>query len=72
MNQTTEFQAPMLPSEYASHGGASCPVCRSQEIISGIPQMDGPHAWAEIECEFCKSTWNDYYQLTGYSDLETN
>jgi len=57
--------------EYVSCSGQHCPNCDSDDIESAaIMQCDGDYAWQPIVCLKCEATWEDSYQLTGYSKLE--
>lgn len=61
------------PSEmYASNGGVACPCCDSRNIEGGAIEIDYGAAWQEVTCKACGATWNDEYDLIGYSKLEKN
>lgn len=42
-----------------------CPKCRSNNIESGAPDVEGRVAWTETECKDCKFEWTDFYYLSG-------
>ena len=55
--------------EYAESGGTACPACGSSNINSEGIQSDDGVAWADCDCDDCKSTWTDQYSITGYANL---
>ena len=55
---------------YVNSRGQVCPVCYSQSSLEGGPvEIDGGVAVQEVTCEVCGSSWNDLYELYGYSEL---
>ena len=59
-------------TEYASQGGAACPVCHSRNISAGECTFEKGTAYAHVRCNSCPAEWTETYRLTGYSDLETD
>lgn len=55
--------------QYVKKIGLVCPVCRGEDIEGGPIEVDAGTAWQPIKCNTCGSTWNDLYNLMGYSDL---
>jgi transposase-like protein len=41
-----------------------CPYCGSNDIEANAPEVDGPHAWADVTCNDCGKEWQDVYTLT--------
>lgn len=64
--------AAMSPEQYASEGGARCPICRSQDIEGGSVDILAGAACQEIGCNNCDATWVDIYRLVNYEELDTH
>jgi hypothetical protein len=65
------MSTPMSPDEYAATGYNRCPVCQGG-TLSGEPiEIDGRHAWQDVYCQDCEATWQDWYVLQGYDNLDT-
>ncbi len=56
---------------YVASKGQRCPFCGSNLINhQGKPlQADGGEVWADIFCFGCSASWQDHYQLVGFTDL---
>jgi hypothetical protein len=46
-----------------------CPVCGSEDIYAGRPQIDGKNAWVRVECCACEARWKDLYEFTTISQV---
>lgn len=54
--------------KYVDTSGMHCPYCGSTQMSVGEPQMDGPCAWCDIECDDCGKSWTDDYALVGITE----
>lgn len=55
--------------EYVESGGTRCPHCGSENMETGAVQIDGPDAWADVQCTGCGEEWRDCYKLIGILPL---
>jgi hypothetical protein len=46
---------------------AKCPFCRSTNIESTAPEVDGNIAWCRTTCLSCGAVWDDEYKLVRYT-----
>jgi DNA-directed RNA polymerase subunit RPC12/RpoP len=56
--------------KYLESRGIRCPYCDSdnlEPVPPGIMQVDSEEAWMQMQCLDCQQTWDDIYQLTGFS-----
>ena len=58
--------------DYIEGVGSECPFCADSGLIGGTIEIDSSIAWQPVECQGCKSTWNDEYTLTGISEEKQN
>jgi len=57
--------------QYIKTSGLQCPSCGAYEVTSiDHVETDSGSAWQEVNCDSCKSTWQDIYTLTGYDNLK--
>ncbi len=57
--------------QYVATGGIRCPACESAAGVEGGEiNVDAGIAWQSCSCAECGASWNDNYQLTGYSNLD--
>jgi transposase-like protein len=56
-------------AEYVAKLGCHCPQCGSEDISGGEVNIDAGTAYQEMSCDSCNATWNDQYDLVGYSNL---
>lgn len=57
--------------EYRKSRGIKCPNCRSLGVEAGkvkITCTDTVHV--EVSCNTCGATWEDVYNLKGYTKLQ--
>ncbi len=58
-------------NDYVAGNGCFCPNCGSRNIEANVAlETDGLTAWGRVGCSQCESTWQDQYNLVGFSDLE--
>ena len=61
----------LTDEQYIKASGLQCPTCQRYEVTSvGHVETDNGSAWQEVSCDYCKATWKDIYQLTGYDNLK--
>lgn len=60
----------MTDKGYVASAANLCPFCGSDDIEGGEFNADGTSAWCDVICNDCGKSWQDHYQLVGYS--ETN
>ena len=59
----------LTPEEYAKT--IKCPVCNSSNFhCSENTDLGSNVIWRFSNCNDCKSTWNEEYQLIGYTNLK--
>jgi hypothetical protein len=51
--------------KYLSDGACHCPECNSTDIKAGEHEPEGGAIFIPVECNDCKSKWDDCYTLTG-------
>lgn len=62
--------ASMSQKDYVERHGNHCPVCGSDMIYGEAAETGNGRSVQEMGCHQCHATWNDVYQLIGFSDLE--
>jgi Zn ribbon nucleic-acid-binding protein len=60
---------PLTPDQYLAYRANVCPVCRSTDICGNSVEADGDNGISSVECNFCGSTWEDTWVVTGYQNL---
>ena len=55
--------------EYLESGYNRCPKCKSREISTETPDIDGRYVEVEAMCDACEFKWIDIYRLTGIEEL---
>ncbi len=48
----------------------NCPVCNSSKIIGGNIDNEDGECWQEVECESCKSSWQEVYNFSHIENLK--
>ncbi len=59
----------MQQERYTQNGGSHCPVCCSPNISRERYTKGHGDSWEGCTCLSCKCTWNNVYDLIGFSDL---
>lgn len=59
----------MTEGAYVEKHGLVCPHCRSDDIEGGPVEIEDDYAFQEVSCSNCNASWNDVYELVGYSNL---
>lgn len=56
--------------DYVAAEGATCPVCNWMVMSAKEPRYESNKVYVLTECDKCKSTWEDLYELKGYVNLD--
>jgi hypothetical protein len=61
---------PLSPEGYAEQGSGLCPVCRGWNIGGSTITIDQQFAIQKVGCNDCEASWEDWYKLQGYTELD--
>jgi len=64
-----KFKVPLSDEQYLKKA-ATCPFCGSDNISGEEISIEGNEAWQEVSCNDCESSWQDIYELVGYSGAD--
>lgn len=60
----------MTEEEYARNAGEQCPLCSCRGVKYCGFQREGFCVFQVCYCSGCEASWEEYYLLAGYIDLQ--
>ena len=71
MNPNNLLDLPLTNEEYVALKGNRCPLCCSAALEGKSFEIVGRHAYQDVRCLDCDSSWTDIYNLHAYREHST-